>query len=209
MTVPDQAEQSENMLRMYRRHAAFYDATRRLFLFGRDAITRLIPAETGRLIEVGCGTGYNLSRLARRYPELQLTGIDVSTDMLSRARKATQPYGGRIRLIEAAYGPDLSNAEPPDVVLFSYSLTMFNPGWEAAIEQAWRDLPAGGRIVVVDFLDADGKSFLWWMNKNHVRMDGHLPPFLQTRFSTISLEINRAWTGWWRYFIYVGQKDPA
>ncbi|HRI60570.1 MAG TPA: class I SAM-dependent methyltransferase, partial [Saprospiraceae bacterium] len=94
----------------------------------------------------------------------------------------------------------------PDFVLFSYALTMFNPGWEAAIEQAGADLKPGGRIAVVDFHNTPSSTFRWWMSRNHVRMEAHLLPFLQSKFRTELLEIHPAWLGLWRYFLYVGQK---
>lgn len=57
----------EQLERYYRFHATIYDATRWLFLFGREGIIREIRArlpEDGEIVEIGCGTGRNLARLA-------------------------------------------------------------------------------------------------------------------------------------------------
>ena len=43
-----------------------------------------------RLLEVGCGPGFYSRRLAARFPQLQITGIDLSEPLLSRARKQAQ-----------------------------------------------------------------------------------------------------------------------
>ncbi|MCC6460526.1 MAG: class I SAM-dependent methyltransferase [Saprospiraceae bacterium] len=201
-------EQTQTMRQYYRWHAAVYDASRWAFLFGRRAILQHLPGEEQQvLLEVGCGTGYNLRRLARQHPDWRLMGVDVSPDMLAQAAKATQGYSRRIQLFEKAYGDGQFRApEQPDVVLFSYSLTMFNPGWEAAIGQAWADLKPGGRVAVVDFHDTASAGFRWWMGRNHVRMDGHLLPALEARFQTTTKALVPAWGGLWRYVLYVGRK---
>jgi S-adenosylmethionine-diacylgycerolhomoserine-N-methlytransferase len=202
--------QAEAMRGYYRRHAAIYDATRWSFLFGRKAILRHLPIGNSApqlLLEVGCGTGYNLRRLAARHAHLRLAGVDVSHDMIAQTTKATASYSRRVQLFEQAYGATpLKLSQAPDFVLFSYALTMFNPGWEKAIEQAFADLPVGGRSAVVDFHDSPSGAFRWWMGQNHVRMEGHLLPFLQKKFRTELLEIRPAWLGLWQYFLFVGQK---
>lgn len=203
-------QQPDTMRKYYQLHAGIYDATRWAFLFGRKAILKELPiAADGRqsLLEVGCGTGHNLHFLAKHHPNLRLTGVDVSPDMLSQAAKTLSRHAAQVQLLGQAYGSaaqDLS--QTPDFVLFSYALTMFNPGWEAAIERAWQDLPMGGRIAVVDFHDTPSAAFRWWMSRNHVRMEGHLLPFLQSKFRTEFLELRSAWLGAWRYFLYVGKK---
>ena len=196
------------MRQYYRWHAAIYDATRWSFLFGRTALLDNLPAaDRLTVVEIGCGTGFNLRRLAKKHPEWQLTGIDVSPDMLAQASQATASFSRRVQLLEKAYGagaPCLP--EPVDLILFSYSLTMFNPGWEAAIEQAWHDLKPGGHIAVVDFHDTPSRVFRRWMQYNHVRMDGHLLPALEARFTPAQRQIQPAWGGLWQFFTFLGQK---
>lgn len=209
--MSDQSTQQQTAMRnYYRLHAAIYDATRWSFLFGRKRILKQLPIRNHlpqSLLEIGCGTGHNLRFLARQYHFLQLTGLDVSKDMLAQAARSTARYADRVRLIEQAYGGQSGIPEQaPDTILFSYALTMFNPGWEKAILQACNDLPAGGRIAVVDFHDTPSGVFRWWMGKNHVRMEGHILPFLQSTFRTEMLEIRPAWLGLWQYFLYIGVK---
>lgn len=202
--------QQEAMRNYYRWHAAVYDATRWSFLFGRNRILKHLPIADNvqqTLLEVGCGTGYNLRFLAKNHLNLRLVGVDVSPDMLAKTSKTMSRHSRRLQLFEQPYGADFPKlAQAPDFVLFSYALTMFNPGWEEAIERAWQDLPTGGRIAVVDFHDTPSGVFRWWMGKNHVRMERHLLPFLQSKFRTEFLEIRPAWLGLWQYFSFIGQK---
>ncbi len=206
----DTAAQTARMRRMYSRHAIGYDATRWAFLHGRQAIIqRLELPQTTRLslTEIGCGTGKNLATLARLYPNMRLTGVDVSPDMLARAAKACSIYSPRVRLIETAYPSEqISAEEPADLLLFSYSLTLFNPGWEAALDRALRDLHPGGRIAVVDFHQTGNGLMKWWMDRHHVRIDGHLLPALQARFQTQYFSVRSGGLGLWQYFLFVGSK---
>ncbi len=199
-------EQAQFIRQFYRWQARWYDATRWAFLFGRRKALDLLHDAPGlHLLEVGCGTGRNLSRLAARHPDWKLTGVDLSPDMLARAKQKTARFGPRVQLLEQAYGPG-SLSEPVDIVLFSYSLTMFNPGWEAAIEQAARDLKPGGYLAVVDFHDSRYRWFNRWMALNRVRMDGHLLPFLEKRFEPEYRAVISAYAGLWRYGIFIGKR---
>lgn len=197
-----------SMRSYYRWHAAVYDATRWTFLFGRRQLLQKIAAlNPENVLEVGCGTGYNLNRLAALMPDVNLVGVDVSPDMLKRASRATRKFSRRVLLFERAYKPDgFSWKQQPDIVVFSYALTMFNPGAEEAIERACSDLPSGGIVAVVDFHDTPFSTFRWWMGKNHVRMEGHLTPMLEKHFETREKRIVRAWFGLWRYILYIGVK---
>ena len=96
--------------------------------------------------------------------------------------------------------------EQPDIVLFSYCLTMINPGWEEAIQRAISDLPAGGRIAVVDFHGSQLRWFRKWMRFNHVSMEEQILPVLLENFETQRVEILKAYGGLWSFFLYVGKK---
>jgi S-adenosylmethionine-diacylgycerolhomoserine-N-methlytransferase len=206
------AGQADTMRRYYKIHAAIYDLTRWTFLLGRNALLRRLPIRKDRpqsLLEVGCGTGYNLKKLGDLYPGLQLGGVDVSPDMLAEAAKNTRRHAERTRLIQNAYGLQGFRPEQrPDVILFSYALTMFNPGWEDAVRAALDDLPPGGRIAVTDFHDSPFPWFKRWMGFNHVRMDSHLLPFLQRHFTTEHAAVHKAYAGWWTYMSFIGHKAP-
>jgi S-adenosylmethionine-diacylgycerolhomoserine-N-methlytransferase len=193
----------------YRWHAGIYDATRWSFLFGRDAIldhataAQLSPAH---ILEVGCGTGRNLVALARRFPRAQITGVDLSEAMLVVARRKTAAYGSRVTLRQRAYDAPVA-AGRHQLVLCSYALSMFNPGFEAAIVAAHGDLAPGGLIALVDFHTTRHRWFARWMGANHVRMDGQLRPRLRERFGVVSERRCLAYGDVWEYLQFVGRKE--
>jgi len=204
------AEQAQTMQRYYRLQSKIYDATRWTFLFGRKRIIRqLTVLERGAtldILEVGCGTGYNLKRLALHFPNARLTGMDVSADMLERSTKRLSTWADRVLLLEQPYGEEnLSIKSKFDLILFSYSLSMINPQWEALIAQAKQDLKPGGVIAVVDFFDSPFPWFKRHMANNHVRMDGHLVPVLENLFLPLKVNIHKAYTGVWQYLIFIGR----
>jgi len=202
--------QANTIRNYYKWHARLYQATRWTFLFGRDRIINALELpmfSEKTVLEVGCGTGHNLKKLARYYLNLQLIGVDISPHMLQVATRKMMRYSRRVLLLEKSYQPgNWKLPTRPDVVLFSYCLTMINPGCEDAIQRAHDDLVDGGLIAVVDFHDSPFKTFRRWMGFNHVNMDNHLLPTLKKHFTPVQLEVNQAYGGLWSYFIFIGKK---
>lgn len=59
-----------------------------------DAFRLLLQdGQQRHLIEVGCGPGFYARRLAARFPNLRVTGIDISERLLSRARNRAHRAG--------------------------------------------------------------------------------------------------------------------
>lgn len=203
------ADPTAVLSRYYRWHARLYDATRWSFLFGRTAliqcIARLSPPPRC-ILEIGCGTGSNLLHLARRFPDAAITGLDLSADMLARARRKLASHPARITLIQWRYDRPLGPQPAFDLIVCSYCLSMIDPGWEQVVESALRDLTPGGRLAVADFHDTPSAGFRRWMGVNHVRMDGHLLPYLNVRCHPLMQTTGVAYGGLWRYFRFIGQK---
>jgi S-adenosylmethionine-diacylgycerolhomoserine-N-methlytransferase len=195
--------------RYYRFHSHIYDATRWSFLFGRTALIQEIShhIRPGRILEIGCGTGKNLVSLARRFPDADITGMDLSKDMIERAagkfsvREVRQPL-----LICGNYSRPLHPVPSYNLIVFSYTLSMINPGFRQALINARRDLAPGGMIAVVDFNDSPAGWFKSWMKLNHVRMDGHLLPELNGLFEPARQTVMKTYYGFWSYFLFLGVK---
>lgn len=194
--------------RYYRFHAKIYDATRWSFLFGRKAIIQKVSTirKPDHILEVGCGTGKNLISLCEFFPQANITALDLSEAMLHMARKKLGHLNERITLLTKAYKQPLQPDQPFDLIVFSYSLSMINPGWDQAIESAHRDLANRGMIAVVDFHDSIFPFFKWWMQLNHVRMDGHILPKLRSCFHPQVVEIRSAYAGLWKYVLFLGER---
>src|SRR5438128_42792 len=53
----------------------------------RETLARLRIGASDRVLDVGCGTGELLSRLAAKYPGAKLAGLDPVPEMLDMARR--------------------------------------------------------------------------------------------------------------------------
>lgn len=153
------AGDAERMDRIYRGQRHIYDMTRRYFLLGRlPLIEALQPPAGGTVLEVACGTAWNLIETARRYPDARLYGFDVSAEMLQTARARIECAGLQRRIAIAAGdaiafdGGRMFGIAQFDRVILSYTLSMI-PRWGAALDEAVRHLAPGGRLHVVDFGD--------------------------------------------------------
>lgn len=103
MTVPagpPEGSTQDEVTRRYDRNARFYDLLDKpmdLLGVGRRR-TRLLGKARGQTLEVGVGTGRNLGL----YPDgVDLTAIDVSANMLARARRMADRAGIDVTLREA------------------------------------------------------------------------------------------------------------
>ena len=145
-----------SLVHYYRLHAGIYDLTRWSFLFGRRKLVEdaVFVHRPESVLEIGCGTGTNLRRLGRKLPEAELVGIDLSEDMLRRAERKLAPFRARVRLVRGRYPDDsrlLGSEHRFDLILFSYSLSMFGGEWGPALEAAQRSLSSRGVVAVLDF----------------------------------------------------------
>jgi ubiquinone/menaquinone biosynthesis C-methylase UbiE len=106
------------------------------------AIRALVTPRPGeRLLEVGCGGGHVL----RQFPECELTGIDVSGEMIARARRNLGKM--RVELHKGQLRDLMLPAGSFDVIVCSEVLEhVVDPDEE--LRQMGRLLKPGGRVVV-------------------------------------------------------------
>ena len=102
------------MDRTYRYQRHVYDLTRKYYLFGRDRmIEGLDVPRGGSVLELGCGTGRNLFAVAARWPGAQLTGLDISAEMLATAEASARRRGLDVTFVQGDAGDFDAAAEMP------------------------------------------------------------------------------------------------
>lgn len=169
---------------VYRHQKHIYDLSRKYFLLGRDGlIDGLAVPDGGSVLEIGCGTGRNLLLTARRYPNADLYGLDISTEMLVTAKRALTGSGTSADLRQgdacSFASTDLFSGKKFDRIFFSYALSMI-PDWRRALAEAHTALAPCGSIHVVDFGQQERlpnwfKSALYsWLDRFHVEPRGDL-----------------------------------
>ncbi|KIT16413.1 class I SAM-dependent methyltransferase [Jannaschia aquimarina] len=141
--------------RTYRRWAPVYDATfGAVTRPGRRAATAHANRQGGHVLEVGVGTGLAL----RHYrPDVKVTGIDFSDDMLRLAReKVTEKGLTNVADLRQMDARDLDFPDDSfDTVVAMYLISVVPEPRRVLAEMA-RVCKPGGEIVIVNHFAAEG-----------------------------------------------------
>src|SRR3954465_1500174 len=125
-------------------------------------LARLIPSRQpayGVVIDVGCGSGYSLPRLAQRFLPRELIGVDIDPEMLAVARRELERADVDARLIQSS-----STQMPlPDGyadLLFCHQTFHHLVEQEAALKEFLRVLKPGGLLL---FAESTRRYIHSWM----------------------------------------------
>ncbi len=190
----------------YKVHSKIYDLTRWSILFGRDRLLEVIPTDfqPERVLDLGCGTGKHLVKLAERFPEAKIIGVDASKEMLNKASVKIKSFD-HIELAHTTLNTFLNSNNSFDLIVCSYSLTMFGDDHNY-LELIHDSLTQNGLLAVVDFDHTPLKVFEQWMNLNHVEISGRLFPQLKNTFQEKNSETKSSYFGLWKYTLFLGGK---
>lgn len=83
----------EEMAAFFRNRLGEYEEHMSMWNAAYKRIGTMIPEQTEKLLDLGCGTGLELDEISAARPSLQITGIDLSPDMLAVLAKSTRRYG--------------------------------------------------------------------------------------------------------------------
>ena len=106
-----------------------------------------------RVLDIGTGPGRLLTALARRRPDLDLTGVDVSAAMVDIAAGHLAQFGDRARAVTGDAAGLPFPDDTFDLVVTSFSLHHW-PDVPAAGAEIGRVLRPGGHLGVYDFARA-------------------------------------------------------
>ncbi len=111
------------------------------------AVLCQLPGEEFRLLDVGCGTGRLLSKASHDFPLARLSGIDLSPNMIERARY--QPYRTVPELLVCSADHLPYHDAAFEFVVCSHSLH-HHPDPCASLREMHRVLVPGGMVLLTD-----------------------------------------------------------
>lgn len=141
--------------RAYRNWARVYDWTFGLVTRpGRSRAVEHINVRPGRVLEIGVGTGLALGYYR---PNIEVTGVDVSSEMLAKARRKVAERGlGHVRELREM---DARHLDFPDnhfdTVVAMYLVSVV-PEPEKVVAEMARVCRPGGEVVIVNHFASEG-----------------------------------------------------
>ena len=196
------AERARIATESFQKRGAEWDEMRALGLPAADveqALLRLLPAEMGRLLDIGTGTGQLLELLGPRVTSG--IGVDASRAMLALARARLSRPGLTHCVVRLGdmYRLPMADGSFDHVVLQMVLHYAEDPG--SALAEAARVLRPGGTLVVVDLAGHDNQDCMTrlahrWPGFTDARMAELLGPRLSPPMATAvpgTLEV-RLWT---------------
>ena len=174
LSTTEQDQQNTRRRRAWDKQAGRYDKQigwweRRLF--GQDNRAWAAERATGDVLEVAIGTGLNIPLYD---PDLKLTGIDLSPEMLDIARKRAADLDREADLREGDAHKLAFDDASFDTVVCTFSLCNI-PDPHQAVTEMRRVLRPRGHLALVDHIRSSTKP-IYWLQKAievaSVRIDG-------------------------------------
>jgi phosphatidylethanolamine/phosphatidyl-N-methylethanolamine N-methyltransferase len=173
MTKKSETMDLHDTIRTYRLFSGSYDIVfGPVFHPGRKEAVRIANDRPGqRILEVGVGTGLSLPHFR---PDSRVTGIDVSEEMLAKARRRTTRL--RLAQVQGLHVMDAENLDFPDssfdAVLALYVASVVPDPARLAAEMRRVCIP-GGTIVVVNHFTSEN-PLVRFMEKRLGRLARHI-----------------------------------
>jgi len=124
--------------------------------------SRVVANATGRVLEVGIGSGLNLPFYSQSVNEI--VGLDPSPRLLEMADEAARQSSVPVELIEGTAEAIPAEAASIDTVLTTWTMCSI-PDLDKALEEMRRVLKPNGRVLFVEHGLAPEPRVAWWQDR--------------------------------------------
>jgi len=176
---------------------------------------RVVTAATGRILEIGIGSGLNLPF----YPKdvRQIVGLDPSPKLLEMARSSGRERSMPLELVEGSAEAIPVEDRSIDTVVTTWTMCSI-PDVQRALQEVRRVLKPGASLLFVEHGRAPEARVQWWqdhLNPAWKRLSGgcHLNRGIADLIQNAGFHIERLDTGYMpglkpMGFIYEGSARP-
>lgn len=143
------------MKNLFARIADRYDTMNRIMSLGLDCLWRrsalkyIELPEGCKILDLACGTGDFTIELARRWPNAEITGVDLTSEMLDIARAKLSEAHNVTYLTGDAQNLSMLEPKQFSLVVCAFGFRNF-PDKAKALSECHRLLADGGRLVVLE-----------------------------------------------------------
>jgi arsenite methyltransferase len=129
------------------RERLFRDDTERII----STIWQKRPPPPGiKVVELGCGPGFYSRKLAQRFPQIAVTGVDRSESQVRSARQRAAAQNVNNCVFERVNALALPSEEASFNVLIASRIFTVLPDHERAVAEMFRVLKPGGRCFIAE-----------------------------------------------------------
>lgn len=138
-------------------------------------MSRLVPENTKNLLDLGCGTGLELEAIFKRFPDISVTGIDLTKAMLD---KLEEKYRGKnITLIQGDYFRTDLGQNRFDTAISFQTMHHFSHEMKIGLYRKICDsLKSGGVYIECDYMvETQAEEEYWYAENVRIRREQNIP----------------------------------
>lgn len=124
---------------------------------------KVVPRATGRVLEIGIGTGLNLA-FYRPDRVTSVTGVDPATEMHHQARRRAEKISIPVETVALELGQIQADSESFDSIVCTFTLCTI-PDAEAALREMRRVLKPGGYFLFSEHGRAPEAHVARWQDR--------------------------------------------
>ena len=142
---------------------------------GYRRMAQLLPQDCQSLLDLGCGTGLELDEIFKRFPQLRVTGIELTQAMLEELRRK-HPDQALTLLCGSYFDVDLGRDY--DAAVSFQTLHHFSHGEKLGLYQRLcRALKPSGVYLECDYMvESEEEEALYFRENERLRREQGIPP---------------------------------